>query len=179
LLLAPRRPERFDQVARQLQQLGMRFWRRSLWQREAIAGGVLLLDSIGELAALYALADVAFVGGSLVPRGGHNILEPAQWGVPILVGNFTENFRDMVGLFNRAGALRVADRARFSGVLMELLSNHAERAELGRRAEETLRSEMGSTAKTLDALRALLGKRSEARIPPLPTLAGQRHWNRK
>jgi 3-deoxy-D-manno-octulosonic-acid transferase len=179
LLLAPRRPERFDQVARLVQQAGMRLWRRSLWQGEAIAGGVLLLDSIGELAALYALADVAFVGGSLVPRGGHNILEPAQWGVPILVGNFTANFRDMVALFNRRGALRVVDRAELPGVLMELLSNPDQRAELGRRAGDALRSEMGSTAKTLRALRGLLGARQAARVSGLPTLAGERDWNQK
>ena len=69
-----------------------------------MTGGVLLLDTIGELAALYALADVAFVGGSLVQRGGHNILEPAQHGVATVVGNQTENFRDIVSLFG-AGML--------------------------------------------------------------------------
>ena len=72
-----------------------------------LAGGVLLLDTIGELAALYALADVAFVGGSLVPRGGHNIIEPAQHGVAIVVGNHTENFRDIVSLFQSRDAVRI------------------------------------------------------------------------
>ena len=96
-----------------MEQLGIRFWRRSLWNGEAIAGGVFLVDTIGELAALYALADVAFVGGSLVPRGGHNIIEPAQHGVPILVGNHTENFRDIVGLFQDA---RCRARGRPGGI---------------------------------------------------------------
>ena len=119
MILAPRRPERFNEVAQLLEQLGIRFWRRSLWSGDAIAGGVLLVDTIGELASLYALADVAFVGGSLVPRGGHNIIEPAQYGVPILVGNHTENFRDIVGLFQSQDAVRVVGPAEFPLVLMD------------------------------------------------------------
>ena len=110
-------------MARLLEQLGIRFWRRSLWSGDAIAGGVFLVDTIGELASLYALADVAFVGGSLVPRGGHNIIEPAQHGVPIMVGNHTENFRDIVGLFQSHDAVRVVGAAEFPLVLMELLAN--------------------------------------------------------
>ncbi|MGC1978626.1 MAG: 3-deoxy-D-manno-octulosonic acid transferase, partial [Candidatus Sulfotelmatobacter sp.] len=81
MILAPRHPERFAAVAALLEQMSIRFLRRSLWNGEALTSGVLLLDTIGELAALYALADIAFVGGSLVPRGGHNIIEPTQHGV--------------------------------------------------------------------------------------------------
>ena len=81
LILAPRHQERFKDVADLLGHLGIRFWRRSLWSGDPIVAGVLLVDSIGELAALYSLADLAFVGGSLVPRGGHNIIEPALHGV--------------------------------------------------------------------------------------------------
>ena len=106
MILAPRHPERFADVAQILEGLGIRFWRRSLWNGEPISGGVLLVDTIGELAALYGLADIAFVGGSLVPRGGHNIIEPAQHGVAIVVGNHTENFRDIVGLFQSRDAVR-------------------------------------------------------------------------
>ena len=121
-----------------------------------LSGGVLLIDTIGELAALYGLADVAFVGGSLVPRGGHNIIEPAQHGVPILVGNHTENFRDIVSLFQSREAVRVVSPAEFPLVLMELISNPAERAELGRRAAETLREQMGATGRSMQALEKLL-----------------------
>jgi len=156
MILAPRHPERFAQVAELLEQLGVRFWRRSLWSGDTIAGGVLLIDTIGELASLYALGDVAFVGGSLVPRGGHNIVEPAQHGVPIIVGNHTENFRDIVGLFQSRDAVRVAGPADFPLVLMELLSNEPERAALGRRAAETLRTQTGATQRTLQALEKLL-----------------------
>lgn len=156
MILAPRRPERFEEVAKLLEHLGIRFWRRSLWSGDPIAGGVFLVDSIGELASLYALADVAFVGGSLVPRGGHNIIEPAQHGVPIMVGNHTENFRDIVGLFQSRNAVRVVGPAEFPLVLMHLLSHDAERAELGRRGAETLRSQMGATRRTVQALEKLL-----------------------
>jgi 3-deoxy-D-manno-octulosonic-acid transferase len=156
LILAPRHPERFGEVAELLDTLGIRFWRRSLWSGDPITSGVLLIDTIGELAALYALADVAFVGGSLVPRGGHNIIEPALHGVPIVVGNHTENFRDIVGLFQSRNAVRVVGPAELPLVLMELISNPAEREELGRRGAETLRAQMGATQKTVQALEKLL-----------------------
>jgi 3-deoxy-D-manno-octulosonic-acid transferase len=156
VILAPRHPERFTEVAELLGKLHVRFWRRSEWKGEPISSGVLLLDSIGELAALYALADVAFVGGSLVPRGGHNIIEPAQYGVPIVVGNHTENFRDIAGLFQSRNAVRIVGPAELPLVFMELLSNDAERVALGRRAAETLRSQMGATHRTIEALRRLL-----------------------
>ncbi len=161
MILAPRRPERFDEVAQLLEQLGIRFWRRSLWSGDAIAGGVFLVDTIGELASLYALADVAFVGGSLVPRGGHNIIEPAQYGVPIMVGNHTENFRDIVNLFQSQDAVRVVGPAEFPAVLMDLLSNKGERIALGRRGAETLRSQMGATDRTVAALEKLLESASD------------------
>jgi len=156
MILAPRHPERFSEVARLLEQLGIRFWRRSLWSGDPITGGVLLIDSIGELAALYSLADVAFVGGSLVPRGGHNIIEPAQHGVPIVVGNHTENFRDIVSLFQSHDALRIVSPAELPLVFMELISNEAARRALGQRATETLRSQTGATQRTADALQKLL-----------------------
>ncbi len=127
----------------------MRFWRRSLWSGDPVVGGVLLIDTIGELAALYGLADVAFVGGSLVPRGGHNIIEPALHGVPIVVGNHTENFRDIVSLFQSRGAVRVVGPAELPLVLMDLISNPAERAELGRRAAETLQIANGGNTEDL------------------------------
>jgi 3-deoxy-D-manno-octulosonic-acid transferase len=161
MILAPRRPERFGEVAQLLEQLGIRYWRRSLWSGDAIAGGVFLVDTIGELASLYALADVAFVGGSLVPRGGHNIIEPAQHGVAIMVGNHTENFRDIVATFESRNGVRVVGAAEFPLVLMDLLSNEGERIALGRRGAETLRSQMGATEKTLRALEQLLEASSE------------------
>jgi 3-deoxy-D-manno-octulosonic-acid transferase len=164
MILAPRHPERFDTVAILLQQLEIPFHRRSRWQGEPLAGGVFLVDTIGELAALYGLADVAFVGGSLVPRGGHNIIEPAQHGVAIVTGNHTENFRDVVGLFQSRDAVRIVGVAELPLTLMQLLENDAERRAMGRRAKETMQSQMGATARTLEALKALL---AEPGAPPV------------
>jgi 3-deoxy-D-manno-octulosonic-acid transferase len=158
MILAPRHPERFSAVAALLEKMSIRFWLRSAWNGEALNGGVLLLDTIGELAALYALADVAFVGGSLVPRGGHNIIEPAQYGVATVVGNHTENFRDIVSLFQRRDAVRIVGPAELPLVLMDLLANDAERRALGKRAAETMRSQLGATARTADALQELLAR---------------------
>jgi 3-deoxy-D-manno-octulosonic-acid transferase len=156
MLLAPRHPERFESVAALLQEMDIRFWRRSLWHGESLAGGVFLLDAMGELAALYALADVAFVGGSLVPRGGHNIIEPAQYGVAIVVGKHTENFRDIVALFRNRGAVRIVGQSELSLVLMDLFAHPEERDALGRRAAETIQSQTGATERTLEALQTLV-----------------------
>lgn len=164
MILAPRHPERFGAVAGLLDQMGTRWWQRSSWNGEPIANGVFLVDTIGELAALYALADIAFVGGSLVPRGGHNILEPAQHGVAIVVGNHTENFRDIVGLFQSRDAVRIIEPTQLSLIFMELLANEPERAALGRRAAETVRSQTGATLRTVQALERLLA-RGQTQLP--------------
>ena len=156
MILAPRHPERFPAVAALLEQMSIRFWRRSAWNGENLNGGVLLLDSIGELAAAYGLGDVAFVGGSLVPRGGHSILEPAQHGIATVVGNHTENFRDVVRLFQSRDAVRIVGPAELPLVLLELLANDGERRALGQRAAETMRSQVGATERTAAALEKLM-----------------------
>ncbi len=156
LILAPRRPERFNAVLELVMSLGLPCWRRSLWSGEDLSGSVLLLDSIGELAGVYALATIAFVGGSLVEHGGHNILEPAQYGVPVLVGPHYENFREIVNLFRWQHAVRVVGPAELPLCIIDLLANEDERSELGRRALETLRSQTGATQRMLEALSQLL-----------------------
>ncbi len=156
LILAPRHPERFAEVSELVEKLGFRMWRRSLWGGESIAGGVLLVDSIGELAALYSLATVAFIGGSLVPRGGHNILEPAMYGVPVVIGNYHENFRDIVNYFRDRNAVRVVGIAELPLVFMELIENPQERETLGRNALAALASQRGATARSVDALTHLM-----------------------
>jgi 3-deoxy-D-manno-octulosonic-acid transferase len=166
MILAPRHPERFDEVAILIQQLGIPMRRRSLWQGEPLAGGVLLLDSIGELSAIYGVAHVAFVGGSLVPRGGHNIIEPAQHGVATLVGPHTENFRDIVNVFQSRDAVRVVSVAELPLTLMQLLSDETARMALGTRARETMRSQTGATARTVEALGALLARDRESQALP-------------
>lgn len=171
MILAPRHPERFDDVAILVQQMGIALHRRSRWEGEPLEGGVFLVDSIGELAALYALADVAFVGGSLVPRGGHNIIEPAQHGVAIVTGNHTENFRDIVGLFQSRDAVRIVGLAELPLTLMHLLDDDAERQRLGARAKETIESQRGATARTLEELNSLVG--SGERVPAIAKAADQ------
>jgi 3-deoxy-D-manno-octulosonic-acid transferase len=158
MILAPRHPERFAGVAALLEQMSIRFLRRSRWNGEPSTGGVFLLDTIGELAALYAIADIAFVGGSLVPRGGHNIIEPAQHGVATVVGNHTENFRDIVGLFQSRDAVRIVGPAELPLVLLELLANDEERKALGQRAADTMRSQVGATARTAAELQELMAR---------------------
>ncbi len=184
LLLATRHPERFDSVAALLASSGLTFQRRSKWNDVpliptegmsgapddhvspragmsgapgmSLAGGVLLLDSIGELAGLYEFADLAFIGGSLVPKGGHNVLEPAYFGVPILVGPHTENFRDIVEIFRRAEALRVVTPQTLTPTILALLENYQERERLGCNAKEVLRTQQGATRRTMEALLGLL-----------------------
>ena len=145
MVLAPRHPERFAAVAALLEASGVRWQRRSSWEGESLRqGSVFLLDTIGELASLYQFADLAFVGGSLVPKGGHNVLEAAQFGAAILVGPHTENFRDIVGIFQRAEALRVVTPESLATTVLALLQNDAEREHLGRRALEVMQTQQGS-----------------------------------
>ena len=158
MILAPRHPERCDRVAGLVAVSGFTLVRRSKWAgRGQLSGAVLLLDSVGELAALYAIADIAFVGGSLLPDvGGHNILEPAQHGVPILVGPNTYNFREIVRLFERGGAVITVTAGNLGGVLLQLLEDTGERRRLGQRARELFVKNTGATARTLTALEPLL-----------------------
>jgi 3-deoxy-D-manno-octulosonic-acid transferase len=160
MILAPRHPERFQQAANFLRDFGVPYVRRTEWDGSPITGKVFLLDSIGELGPAYSLADVAFVGGSLVPRGGHNIIEPAQYGVPVLVGNYTHNFRDIINLFHSRGAVKIVGPAELPLVLMELFSDPEQRKELGRKAQATLQTQMGATERTVIALKGLLASKA-------------------
>ena len=180
-MLAPRHPERFNAVGDLLASSGIGFQRRSQWDgSKPIAGGVFLLDTIGELASLYEFADLAFIGGSLVARGGHNVLEAAQFGKAILVGPHTENFRDIVDIFRRADALRVVTPQSLTPTVLQLLENHDERAALGQRALEVMRSQQGATERTVNALLGLLSEArahgrslfGEASVNPLSALYG-------
>jgi len=129
-----------------------------------IVGAVVLLDTIGELASMYELAEVAIVGGSFVPLGGHNILEPAHFGKPIIVGPYTHNFRDIIAIFLREHAVVIARAAAEQGIdadlgpkLRELLDDSAGRQRLGAKALAVLESQRGATARTVQALMSLMG----------------------
>jgi 3-deoxy-D-manno-octulosonic-acid transferase len=154
LLVAPRHPERFPEVAGLLDRRGERWVRRSL--ASAPAGGppgVLLLDSLGELASAYRLALGAFIGGTLVPKGGHNPLEPARWGRPAAVGPSMENFREMAEQFDRAAAwARVADAESLAAVWAAWLADPAAADRLGERGRALIEENRGALERTLGLL---------------------------
>lgn len=179
LFLAPRHPERFDKVAQLVsasESSGIKMVRRSTWTSGVpLRGCVFLLDSLGELASVYAIASVAFVGGSLLPGvGGHNILEPAQHGVAVVTGPNTENFREIVRIFlngssstggppgsSPAAALRIVTPENIAGEFLRLLQHRDEWAQLGQRAKDLFQLNTGATAKTFQALQPLLGRREK------------------
>ena len=158
LVLAPRHRERFKEVAEILRERRAHFVRRSeAASAEAdLKGKVLLLDTLGELAAIYCYADLAFVGGSLVPRGGHNILEPAYFSKPILTGEYTENFRDIVHCFEEARAVVRCTPKNLGLTFLLLLREKHEREGLGERAHQVLEAQRGASLRTAERLLRML-----------------------
>ena len=162
-ILAPRHPERFAAVALLLKKRNARWLRRSEWLRapdRLRPGTVLLLDSIGELASVYSVASLAFIGGSLVPSGGHNPLEPAQFAIPILMGPHYENFRNMVEVLKSVQAIEIVARENLRASIAGLLDHPDEAAAMGERARAIFDSEAGGTDRTLAKLLHLIGARA-------------------
>jgi len=121
------------------------------------SAGALLLDTIGDLAGIFELADVVFVGGSLVPTGGHNLLEPAFWAKPIVFGPHMWNFRDIAQLFLHAGAaLQVRGVQELSRITLELLGNTAQQRALGQAAKQVLGNHAGATERVLEQVKEWL-----------------------
>jgi 3-deoxy-D-manno-octulosonic-acid transferase len=140
LIIAPRRPERFDIVAEKLKRAGVNFVRRTNLRKLALPGA-LLVDSIGDLAALFERADVVFMGGTLARRGGHNILEPAYFAKPIIVGPHMENFAAIAREFRAAGAVESIDNGdALAGAVARLLDDPGM---LGARAHDLAMSKRG------------------------------------
>jgi 3-deoxy-D-manno-octulosonic-acid transferase len=155
VMLAPRHPERFEAVARLLERSGKPWVRRSQWMASPAplaAGTVFLLDSIGELASVYSLADVAFVGGSLISGGGHNPLEAAQFRVPVVMGPHYENFRAIVDRLRAQDAIRIVHPAEVRNELKALFSDESAAHAIGDRAYSVFSSEAGATARAVTAL---------------------------
>lgn len=156
LLLAPRHPERFETVLGQIRKIGYPFFRCSqlLADSEPIVGGsILLLDTIGDLAAMYSLGAASFIGGSLVHRGGHNPLEPAQFGVPIVIGPSVENFRDIVAKMQEASGIRIVkDKHELEIALIELLTNREQAKAMGERGRRVFEEQQGATQRAVTAL---------------------------
>jgi 3-deoxy-D-manno-octulosonic-acid transferase len=149
LILAPRRPERFDDVAQRLRAAGIRYVRRSRngLKPDLALPCVVLLDSIGELAGLFPVADVVFMGGTLARRGGHNLLEPAACGRAIVTGPHLENFAAIAAEFREHRAvLEISSAAELAGAVRELIDHPEERDALGARAAELAARHRGVTA---------------------------------
>jgi len=144
LILVPRHPERFDSVARLCEQQGLSVERRSSDQLSDDTVQVWLGDSMGEMWSYYRLADLAFVGGSLVDTGCHNVLEPAALGIPVLVGPSQFNFAAICNQLQRAGALiTVADQQDLAQQLLQLLGNPQWRQSMGQAGRHIVESNRG------------------------------------
>ncbi len=164
LVIAPRHPERFKEAAEAIAASGLRWTTRTAPPNASDADSrVILLDSIGELAAIYPLASIVFVGGSIAKTGGHNILEPAAAGAAVITGAYTHNFKQIVETFVRADAvIQLAlgsdseASAELSRVLSELLADPERRRELGTRAKKLVEQNRGATERTLDLLSSIL-----------------------
>ena len=156
LVLAPRHPERWDDVARLIEARGETLSRRSAETLDP-STSVVLLDTLGELAAIYRLAAASFVGGTLVPTGGHNPLEPARYGVPTAVGPSMENFRAMAEEFDRARAWRrVADGEELGRVWRHWLDRPDEAEVVGAAAAGLVAANQGALGHTVTLLRELV-----------------------
>jgi 3-deoxy-D-manno-octulosonic-acid transferase len=155
LLIAPRRPQRFDEVEKIIKARGFECMRRSnLKMREPVE--VLLLDSIGELSATFAHATVVFVGGSIAPLGGHNVLEPAAFSKPIIFGPHMENFRDISELFIKAGAaIQIKTADELGPALQRVLDNGDLATELGTKARRIVEQNTGATERFITFLQSV------------------------
>jgi 3-deoxy-D-manno-octulosonic-acid transferase len=158
LVLAPRHPERFNDVVTLAGQEGFRTVRRSDLPIDAEPrADVVVLDTIGELATVYQVGQVVFVGGSLVPTGGHNILEPAVYGRPVVFGPHMQNFAEIAAAFVANGAgVQVESEAAFETAIVELMTDPVRRARIGAAARALVDANRGARARTLEALDALL-----------------------
>ncbi|HEX7417833.1 MAG TPA: lipid IV(A) 3-deoxy-D-manno-octulosonic acid transferase [Steroidobacteraceae bacterium] len=159
LVLVPRHTNRFAEVAAWLEKQGVSFTRRSSGVACGAASEVLLVDTLGELIVFYAASDVAFVGGSLVPVGGHNLLEPAALGLPILSGPYTFNAQDIATLLVERGAAQIVpDGAALGARVAALLSDATERARCGALARETVAANRGALGRLLTLIAPLLAQ---------------------
>lgn len=173
LVLAPRHPERFGEVEQLCRAEGWKTVRRTELAIDAEPrADIVVLDTIGELATLYQIGTVVFVGGSLVPTGGHNVLEPAVFGKPIVFGPHMENFREIADAFVAAGAaVRLDDEGRLEATLVELLGDPVRRARLGAAARALVEANRGAKDKTMLVLETLLQPAPPSNVVPFRPIA--------
>jgi 3-deoxy-D-manno-octulosonic-acid transferase len=168
LIIAPRKPERFDEVERLAGRAGWRVARRTELPVDAEPRvDVVVLDTIGELAQLYQVATAVFVGGSLVDAGGHNILEPAVFGKAIVFGPYMQNFAEIARTFvENRGAIQVQTGAELESVLVELLSDPVRRASLGAAARALVEANRGARARSLAVIAQVLPSDTPGTVLP-------------
>ncbi|GEN28453.1 3-deoxy-D-manno-octulosonic acid transferase [Halovibrio variabilis] len=157
LVLVPRHPQRFDEVAKRCQTDGWALSRRSQQQPVTRQTQVYLGDTLGELGTLYAAGSVAFVGGSLVPLGGHNVLEPASLGRPVISGPSIENFADVAEPLQAAGSLLLVDSPdAVADAVADYFANPERAQKAGRAGRAAIETHKGALARTLSGLASLL-----------------------
>lgn len=157
LIIVPRHPERFEDVAHMIESSGMRYSRRSQQESWSYQSQVLLGDTMGELMLAYKLTDIAFVAGSLVPVGGHNMIEPASLGKPVLSGPYVHNFDEIYQeLEKRGGASTVGTVEDIAAIVVELMNNKDQRLDMGRRAKTVVEQSRGALGKTVEQLEPFL-----------------------
>jgi 3-deoxy-D-manno-octulosonic-acid transferase len=176
LVLAPRHPERFNETAELLEKQGLSYIRRSaIKQRSAVstqqsAGmdlqqqdtsrsfpDIILLDTIGELSRVFSRASVAFIGGSIISRGGHNVMEPAYWSIPIIFGPHMDNFPIAGEFLKRSAAVEVGDSKDIAQTVITLLTDNKKAAELGRNAKSIVDKNTGAVKKAIELIRGYIG----------------------
>jgi 3-deoxy-D-manno-octulosonic-acid transferase len=161
LILAPRHPERFNETAALIEKQGLSYIRRSSLNGKEIPGNsdadVILLDTLGELSRVFSRASVAFIGGSLVPRGGHNVMEPAYWSKPIIFGPHMENFPIAGEFLERSAAIEVRDSKDIAQTVTTLLKDNNKAADLGRNARSIVDKNTGAVKKAIELIRGYIG----------------------
>ncbi len=166
LLLAPRHPQRFDVVAELCRKLGYQMSRKSNGDPCSSEVTIYLIDSMGELPNFYAASDVAFVGGSMMPFGGHNVLEPAALGVPVVVGPYTYNFTEIVALLHSVGALAIAENhVALRDCIDRWLDNSDDRDQAGAAGRQIVAQNRGAAAKVMRIIDRMMAASSGANAP--------------
>jgi len=158
LVIVPRHPERFEDVARAIKQTGLRSARRSTITKPVDPSTkVILVDAVGELGSWWGLANIGFVGGSMGKRGGQNMIEPAAYGVAVCFGPNTTNFRDIVELLLADNAAQVVhDQNEFEQFVLATINDPTQANKMGQRAKQLVHEQQGATTRSLDILFSLL-----------------------
>lgn len=168
LILAPRHPERFDEVAHLIEERGFNYIRRSQLMNDARQTtrderettklpDIILLDTIGELSRVFSKVSIAFIGGSLVPKGGQNILEPAFWAKPIMFGPHMENFPFAADFLDKSAAIRVMNARDIADTVIRLLNDKETASAIGRNAKAIIENNRGAVTKALELVRGFIG----------------------